>query len=63
MNFVQQCNYFNIPDKVVEAIFNITNGHPGLCRFILRWLRDHAREGTRTMSTTEILPHQVNEVV
>ena len=58
MNFVQKYDarsYFDIPEDVISAIFNITNGHPGLCRFILRWLRDHFREGTRTTPTEEIL--------
>ena len=50
-NIVQQyddLSYFSIPDEVRNTIFNITNGHPGLCRFIMRWLRDHFREGTKT---------------
>ncbi|PKK56868.1 hypothetical protein RhiirC2_871514 [Rhizophagus irregularis] len=57
-NIVQKYNdrsYFNIPNDVRDTIFNITNGHPGLCRFIMNWLHDHFREGTKSTSTAEIL--------
>ncbi len=58
MNFVQKWearSYFDIPENITNVIFNITDGHPGLCRFILRWLRDHFCEATRTTSTVKIL--------
>src|SRR5436305_4035762 len=48
-NFVQKYSarsHFDIPEDVKTAIFNVTGGHPGLCRFILSILRTHFREGT-----------------
>src|SRR4051794_40597530 len=36
---------FNIPKVVMNAIFNLTGGHPGLCRFVLNLLHTHYKQG------------------
>ncbi|CAG8586734.1 14652_t:CDS:2, partial [Cetraspora pellucida] len=44
LHITQGSPLFKIPEEVQKAVFNLTGGHPGLCRFILRTLRSHFRE-------------------
>ncbi|CAG8774817.1 9208_t:CDS:2, partial [Cetraspora pellucida] len=46
---------FNIPEPVQKAIFNLTGGHPGLCRFILTALRNQFRENGKTVEMLRYL--------
>src|SRR5438094_2332233 len=46
---------FNIPEDVRKAIYNLTGGHPGLCRFILSQLRIHYRDFTGDNITVKML--------
>ncbi|CAG8471478.1 20193_t:CDS:2 [Racocetra fulgida] len=46
---------FNIPEPVQKAIFNLTGGHPGLCRFILTALRNQFRENGNAMEMLRFL--------
>ncbi|CAG8503550.1 13147_t:CDS:2 [Funneliformis caledonium] len=59
-NFIQRYSsrsYFNIPEGVKNLIFNLTGGHPGLCRFILTLLRIKFREGIQNKSSAVILQY------
>ncbi|CAG8554230.1 3495_t:CDS:1 [Acaulospora colombiana] len=40
---------FNIPEAIEDAIFRLTNGHPGLCRFILDSLHTRFKDGASTV--------------
>ncbi|RHZ47778.1 hypothetical protein Glove_567g21 [Diversispora epigaea] len=55
LHFAQGSPLFNVPDDVQNAIFNLTGGHPGLCRFILQQLRIHYRESSVTVKTVDML--------
>ncbi|CAG8505027.1 10504_t:CDS:2 [Acaulospora colombiana] len=46
---------FTIPEPVRKAIFNLTGGHPGLCRFVLTALRNQFRENGKTVEMLRYL--------
>src|ERR1044072_5271310 len=46
---------FIIPDPVQRALFNLTSGHVGLCRFVLTALRNQFRENRGTMEMVQYL--------
>ncbi|GBC46001.2 P-loop containing nucleoside triphosphate hydrolase [Rhizophagus irregularis DAOM 181602=DAOM 197198] len=46
---------FIIPDPVRRALYNLTAGHVGLCRFVLRVLRDQFRENGKTVEMLQYL--------
>ncbi|PKC55118.1 hypothetical protein RhiirA1_446908 [Rhizophagus irregularis] len=46
---------FIIPDPVRRALYNVTAGHVGLCRFVLRVLRDQFRENGKTVEMLQYL--------
>ncbi|GBC49492.1 uncharacterized protein OCT59_015739 [Rhizophagus irregularis] len=46
---------FIIPDPVQRALYNLTAGHVGLCRFVLRVLRDQFCENGKTVEMLQYL--------
>ncbi|KAF0413854.1 crinkler family protein [Gigaspora margarita] len=46
---------FNIPEAIADAIFCLTNGHPGLCRFILDSLHTRYKNGALTVEMLRYL--------
>ncbi|RIB30187.1 hypothetical protein C2G38_2136492 [Gigaspora rosea] len=46
---------FNIPEAIADAIFCLTNGHPGLCRFILDSLHARYKNGALTVEMLRYL--------